>query len=228
MRKKSFWLSLNSRNPPPHRGARRPPRHPCTRRPVSSEAPGRRFRRGHGARVQKRRSGHQPRRRPPTSSASSSSSSSCLLRFPAVVPIASPARCSVPGPASPGHLVRPPFERVQVSENRDCLSVGSGAVRRPVRAASVRPAPLRSREAQVQLVRQAPTPSVSPVYHPVRASCSARLLFVLFMVRISSSFCIRFSSFSFGLPCSLHSCSFSACFRSSCLFRSSCSLFRSF
>ena len=80
-------------------------------------------------------------------------------------------------------------------------------------------------------------PSVFPVYHPVPASCSVRLTFVSFMVRISVSFCVQFSSFS------AHSCSlrfpvrfssFSACsvqlvrfpfrsvqfqFGSACLFR---------
>ena len=39
-------------------------------------------------------------------------------------------------------------------------------------------------------------PSVFPVYHPVPASCSVRLTFVSFMVRISVSFCVQFRSFS--------------------------------
>ena len=127
---------MNPRNPPPNRGGSRPPRHLCTRRPVSSEATGRQRGQERGSRKRKRRTEPQLPRRPPFPSVSSSSSSFFLLRFPAVV-----SGCfSGPGFGSRSGVLRaacrPPFERVQVSENRVCLRDCSGAVRRPVRPAS--------------------------------------------------------------------------------------------
>lgn len=54
-------------------------------------------------------------------------------------------------------------------------------------------------------------PSAIPVYHPVLASCSARLLFVSFMVRISGSFycSVQFSLFQFRSSCPVRFRSFS-------------------
>ena len=101
---------------------------------------------------------------------------------------------------------------------------------RPV-PVSARPAPLRSRRVQGQFVRQVPPPSVVPVYHPVPASCSARLPFVSFMVRISVRFVFvsvwfQFVRFSLSLldPVLFVPARFRSFFRSvrSCLF---CSAF---
>ena len=212
MRKKSFWLCSNPRDPPPRRGKRRPPLRPCTRRPVSSEAPGLRVQRGHGARVRDRRAGHPPRRRSPSSSVSSSSSSflpSCGF------PRSFSGRFSGPGFGSrtvfSGQPSRPPFERVQVSENRVQPEVRSGAVSRADRPVPSRPSrPLRFRRVQGQFVRQVPPPSVVPVYHPVPASCSARLPFVSFMVRIS----VRFVFVSVRSPVLFSACLCLVLFRS--------------
>ena len=180
---KSFWLCLSPWTPP---------RRFRSRRPVSGKAPGRDAVPAQN-RHARRHEGHSPRRHPPLPSVSSSSSSFCLLRFPAVVPFASPVRGSVPGPASPGRLSGVPsigFKSVKIMFG---LSLRSGAA---CAAPSVpsgfrsfrRPAPFRPVRAQVQFARQVPRRPGSPVYHPVPASCSARLLFVLLMVRISVRF----------------------------------------
>ena len=213
MRKKSFWLCLNPRDPPPRRGKRRPPLRLCTRRPVSSEAPGLRVRRGHGARVRNRRAGHPPRRRPPSSSVSSSSSSllpSCGF------PRSFSGRFSGPGFGSRTVFSGPPggnpSSEFKSVKNRVRPEFGSGAVCRADRPVpvSARPAPLRSRRVQGQFVRQVPPPSVVPVYHPVPASCSARLPFVSFMVRIS----VRFVFVSVRSPVLLSACLCLVLFRS--------------
>ena len=230
MRKKSFWLCLNPRNPPPRREGRRPPLRLCTRRPVSSEAPGLRVQRGHGARVRDRRAGHPPRRRSPSSSASSSSSSflpSCGF------PRSFSGRFSGPGFGSrtvfSGQPFRPPFERVQVSENRVRPEVHSGAASRtdrPVPVSVRPPAPLPQSSRSVRPAGPAAVrgPGLPP---------GSGLLFRSFAVHFVhgsylSSFCVRFSSFA----CLAFSLSLlgpvpfvPACFRS--FFRSvrSCSAF---
>ncbi len=194
MRKKSFWLSSNSRIPVPPERSRGPPgRSPCTRRPVSSEAPGRGGVPAQRGRTRKSAE-HQPRRGSPFPPVSSSSSSFCLLRFPAVVPFASPA----PGFGSRSRFSEPPvrlFDRVQVSENRIRLpESGSGAacaasiVPSGVFSVRLRPASPGFRRVQFKFGWPAFRRPGFPAYHPVPASCSARLLFVSFMVRISFRF----------------------------------------
>ena len=213
MRKKSFWLCLNPRDPPPRRGKRRPPLRPCTRRPVSSEAPGLRVQRGHGARVRNRRAGHPPRRRSPSSSVSSSSSSflpSCGF------PRSFSGRFSGPGFGARTVFSGPPSGRPSSEfksvKNRVRPEVRSGAVSYGPPGPRLRPPrPLRFRRVQGQFVRQVPPPSVVPVYHPVPASCSARLPFVSFMVRIS----VRFVFVSVRSPVLLSAC---LCLILSCLF----------
>lgn len=215
MRKKSFWLSLNPRNPPcvrtsrpaPHRGVLRPPRRPCTRRPVSSGATGGRGEPGPGkapCRRQRhaRRPGLFPWRRSPFSSVSSSSSSflspavsrGCSGCFPAPGFV---LRSRFSGPSSDGPSIR--FKSVKIvfvfelaPRCRQAASVvPSGGL-----SVRLRPAPPGFRRVRIQFGWPFSAPSVFPAYHPVPASCSARLLFVPFMVRISVSFCVQFRSFS--------------------------------
>ena len=229
MRKKSFWLCLNPRDPPPRREGRRPPLRLCTRRPVSSEAPGLRVQRGHGARVRDRRAGHPPRRRSPSSSVSSSSSSflpSCGF------PRSFSGRFSGPGFGSRTVFSGPPggnpSSEFKSVKNRVRPEFGSGAVSYgPPGPVSVRP--------------PAPLPQSSRSVRPagpaaVRGSGlppGSGLLFRSFAVHFVhgsylSSFCVRFSSFA----CLAFSLSLlgpvpfvPACFRS--FFRSvrSCSAF---
>ena len=122
-----------------------------------------------------------------------------------------PRRCSVrffsPGFYSRACFSEPlarHFDQVQVRENhvqpelhvqaplRRLRSDPSGV--RSVVSALPHPAPARLRSSS----EADHPPSVFPVYHPVPASCSARLLFVLFMVRI-----LKFVSLlsSVRLPC---------------------------
>ena len=141
----------------------------------------------------------------------------CLLRSPAVVPVAS---VSAPGFGSRAGLSGPlfrPFDRVQVSENHAFPELAFRGAAFAAFVRSVRPVfrPPRRRLASARSglassFRRPPRrrlasawsgsasdsvstpPSEFPVYHPVPASCSARLLFVLFMVRISK-FCFCFA-----------------------------------
>lgn len=82
----------------------------------------------------------------------------CLLRFPAVVPVASSVRGSVPVLLL-GAAFRQPFDRVQVSENPFGLSFRSGAAERrsclPSGFFRLRPALSGSRRDQVQFGRPA-------------------------------------------------------------------------
>lgn len=188
--------------PAPPRGGLRPPRHLCTRRPVSSGATGRRDGDPVRRRRAQRRSGHAPRPRSPFPSVSSSSSSFVSCGFPRLFRLLLQS-----GDRLPDLLLRAafrqPFDRVQVSEN----------LVQPELAFRHRPSGFRaSRLASVRLRPALPgsapssgsvrttgfQPSVFPAYHPVPASCSARLLFVSFMVRISFRFVFSSVRFSFG------------------------------
>ena len=131
-------------------------------------------------------------------------------------PVASPVRGSVPGPSSPGRLPgRPSSEFKSVKIVFSLRFVQAPTVVRTARSRLRPPCPLRFRRVQGQFVRQVPPPSVVPVYHPVPASCSARLPFVSFMVRISVRFVfvsVRFQLVSLQLvsawSCSVRSCLF--------------------
>ena len=223
MCKKSFWLSLNPRIPPvrrtpcpaPRCGVPCPPRRLCTRRPFSSGATGesggpepgrmpcRRQR-------QTRRPGSYTWRRSPFSSVSSSSSSFLLLRFPAVVPVARLLRGSCSGAAFSGPSSNGPsfrFKSVEILFNLElspkCRPRGGvRSVRRssPVR---LRPALPGSAPSSGSVRTTGFPPSVFPVYHPGPASCSARLLFVWFMVCIPFRFVfssVRLSRFRSHRP----------------------------
>jgi len=211
MRKKSFWLSSNLRNPRGHpgrrpvppRGALRPPRHTCIRRPASSEAPGRCDPTG-GRKRTSRHTEPQPRRRSPFPFVSSSMSSSVSCGFPRLFRSLLRPRGSVPGSALravSSTTLRPSSSPLK---SYSCLSLRSGAAQAASRilpavpvSALPRPALRRARAKIGWPV--SPPPSGDPVYHPAPASCSARLLFVSFMVCISNSFCLFvqfvFSSF---------------------------------
>lgn len=140
----------------------------------------------------------------------------CLLRFPAVVPLFPAARGSVPGVRISGPLVAT-LRSGPRQENRVLLSLRSGAVQHGVLSYSVRFVRLAFRPSApvfsgfgLSFRLSAPSappgsPPVSsdsesvrlrrpkiPVHHPGPASCSVRLLFVSFMVRISKFvFCFR-------------------------------------
>ena len=222
MRKKSFWLSSNLRNPRGHpgrrpvppRGALRPPRHTCTRRPASSEAPGRCDPTG-GRKRTSRHTEPQPRRRSPFPFVSSSMSSSVSCGFPRLFRSLLRPRGSVPGSALravSSTTLRPSSSPLK---SYSCLSLRSGAAQAASRilpavpvSALPRPALRRARAKIGWPV--SPPPSGVPVYHPAPASCSARLLFVSFMVCISNSFClfVPFISARFTLFMPLVSVSF--------------------
>ena len=139
-----------------------------------------------------------------------------FLRFPAVV-FRSLLRSGVrsrtvfSGPPSG----RPSSEFKSVKIVFGLRFVQAPSVVRTARSRLRPPRPLRFRRVQARFVRQVPPPSVVPVYHPVPASCSARLPFVSFMVRISVRFVfvsVRFQLVSLQLvsawSCSVRSCSF--------------------
>ena len=205
---------------------RRPPRRfPCTRRPVSSEAPGRGDSPARHERRKPRR-GHSPLRRSPFPSVSSSSSSFVSCGFPRSFRLLLQLRGSAPGAASPGRLFDSPsigFKSVKIMFG---LSLCSGAA--PAASvipsgfvfACLRPALSRRLPSSVQVRMAGFPPSAIPVYHPVPASCSARLLFVSFMVRISGSFCcsVQFSRLQFRPSCLVHFRSFSFVSVSFCRF----------
>ena len=229
MRKKSFWLSLHPWNPPPERrtvrpgsprGILRPPRHIRTRRPVSSEAP------GHGDAPKmrtcaKRHAGHEPRRRSPFPSVSSSSSSFCLLRFPAVVPVAS----SAPGFGSrvrfSGPSFQRPFDRVQVSENRARPELCSGAACaafvhpsgvRPPRSALPGSAPAKSGPVRMAGFPPSGVSGLPPGSGLLFRSFAARFVHGLYLVSFRFQFSFGFRSLSVQLACSVRFVF--ACFRS--------------
>ena len=155
MRKKSFWLSSNSRIPvPPERSRGLPGRSPCTRRPVSSEAPGRGGVPAQRGRTRKSAE-RQPRRSSPFPPVSSSSSSFCLLRFPAVFRSLLRLRGSVPEAASPNRLRGSSIEFKSVKNVSVCLN--------PVQA------PL----ARLPSFRPASFPSVSALLRPASAEFSS-------------------------------------------------------
>lgn len=183
----------------------RPPRRICSRRPVSSGATGRRgnpAQDGHTSRS----AGCTPRLRSPFPSVSSSSSSFCLPRFPEVVPVA----FFSPGFGSRACFSEPLarlFDQVQVSENHvrpefvfRRRSRGFGPIRPAFLPSSALPPPAPAGFSSGTFGFRF-APSVFPVYQPVPASCSARLLFVSFMVRISGLLCcsVQFSSVQFVL-----------------------------
>ena len=180
--------------------------------------------------------------------ASAPAPSAVFVRFQFVVIVLSPAvsrgrSVRFPGPVFgsrsglSGPPFRPPFERVQVSENRVKPEVSFR--RRPSSGtpgpASVRPARLRSREAGFQFVRQVPPPSRCSGLPP-----GPGLLFRSFAVRFVHGSYLKFVLYSFQFvlrsfqfvlrspslcpSCSLRSCSFPFILP----FRSSCSSFRSF
>ena len=123
----------------------------------------------------------------------------CLLRFPAVVPFASPFG---PGFGSRSRFSGPSFNAPSIGFKSVkivfvSLSLRSGAASaafvRSVRHVSVR---LVSASLSAGASTRFPVPpSEIPVYHPAPSSCSARWLFVLFMVSISFRV-VRSSSFS--------------------------------
>ena len=144
-----------------------------------------------------------------------------LLRFPAVVPLFPAARGSVPGVRISGPLVAT-LRSGPRQENRVLLSLRSGAVvaRHAFAFDPARPSRLLSAPVLPEVRIEVPafssacppgSPPFSsdpesvrlrrpkfPVYHPGPASCSARLLFNLFMVCISK-FMFRFRSGLFSL-----------------------------
>ena len=138
----------------------------------------------------------------------------CLLRFPAVVPVASSAWGSVPGPASPNRLRGSSIEFKSV-KIMFSLSVRSGAAERRSRVPSgffpSPPALARLAPSSSSVRTTGFPPSVFPAYHPVPVSCSVRLLFVWFMVCISFRFVFRSVCLSRSLRLAL---SVSACFGS--------------
>ena len=151
----------------------------------------------------------------------------CLLRFPAVVPFASPARGSVPGPASPGSLSGVPsigFKSVKIMFVLSLAQAPRCAAFRSDRPAFFPSVPPRSASAKFRSGSDGVPPSGIPVYHPVPASCSVRFPFVSFMVRISVRFVFVSVRFPFGSvqsalsssvrPVPAHSCSFQFVFRS--------------
>ena len=148
----------------------------------------------------RRHRGSPPRRHSPFPSVSSSSSSSVSCGFPRFRSLLRP-RCSVPGSASPDRLSHGPsirFKSVKIESIRTCVQAAAPAACRSTFRRS--PAFLRrpSRPAPASAVFSSGSddrlrpPSGVPVHHPASASCSARLLFILFMVRISG---FRFVSF---------------------------------